>query len=185
LLFSDGYSGTQTDFLFGAPQDSFQYASASCALIKPFGRGNVTIASADTSVNPIINPYLLGDPRDQEYAVAAFKRARQLFQTSAMAPVIIGKEAYPGPAVATDAEILANLKLQAGVVYHAAATCHMGVASDPQAVVDSSARVFGVNNLRVVDASALPFLPPGHPQATLCKFPQPLFMSSGCVVALC
>jgi choline dehydrogenase len=35
------------------------------------------------------------------------------------------------------------------------------------AVVDSHARVFGVSGLRVVDASAFPFLPPGHPQSSV------------------
>ena len=41
------------------------------------------------------------------------------------------------------------------------------MANDTMAVVDNEARVIGVNNLRVVDASAMPFLPPGHPQATI------------------
>lgn len=45
----------------------------------------------------------------------------------------------------------------------------MGKLSDPYAVTDSRARVVGVNNLRVVDASTFPFLPPGHPQSTICK----------------
>jgi hypothetical protein len=45
----------------------------------------------------------------------------------------------------------------------------MGKASDKNAVVDSNANVIGVNGLRVVDASAFPFLPPGHPMATVCK----------------
>ncbi|KAF2621489.1 GMC oxidoreductase [Macroventuria anomochaeta] len=40
-------------------------------------------------------------------------------------------------------------------------------ASRQMAVVDYKARVIGVNSLRVVDASAFPFLPPGHPQATV------------------
>lgn len=43
----------------------------------------------------------------------------------------------------------------------------MGVESDSMAVVDSHARVYGVQGLRVVDASAFPFLPPGHPQSTV------------------
>lgn len=43
----------------------------------------------------------------------------------------------------------------------------MGLANDTQAVVDSKALVIGVDALWVVDASALPFLPPGHPQSTL------------------
>lgn len=47
----------------------------------------------------------------------------------------------------------------------------MGVDSDPMAVVDSRARVYGVKGVRVVDASAFPFLPPGHPQSTVCRFP--------------
>lgn len=38
------------------------------------------------------------------------------------------------------------------------------------AVVDSAARVFGVSGLRVVDASAFPFLPPGHPQGSICEY---------------
>ena len=43
----------------------------------------------------------------------------------------------------------------------------MGVEGDKMAVVDSRARVFGVEGLRVVDAAAFPFLPPGHPQSTV------------------
>ncbi|KAH8422507.1 uncharacterized protein LDX57_000261 [Aspergillus melleus] len=43
----------------------------------------------------------------------------------------------------------------------------MGTSEDPLAVVDSQRRVFGTSKLRVVDAEAFPFLPPGHPQATV------------------
>ena len=43
----------------------------------------------------------------------------------------------------------------------------MGRAEDSNAVVDSRARVIGTQRLRVVDASAFPFLPPGQPQATV------------------
>ena len=46
----------------------------------------------------------------------------------------------------------------------------MGKVDDPMAVIDSQARVIGVQRLRVVDASSFPFLPPGHPQATVCKY---------------
>ena len=45
----------------------------------------------------------------------------------------------------------------------------MGKMGDPSAVIDSKARVMGVSGLRVVDASAFPFLPPGHPSAVVCK----------------
>ena len=49
-------------------------------------------------------------------------------------------------------------------------TGRMGKASDPDAVIDSRARVFGVTGLRVVDASAFAVLPPGHPMSTICEF---------------
>lgn len=48
-------------------------------------------------------------------------------------------------------------------------TGRMGKASDPDAVIDSRARVYGVTGLRVVDASAFAILPPGHPMSTICK----------------
>ena len=86
-----------------------------------------------------------------------------------MAPIIIGEEVYPGPNIASDEQILATIQNSALTIFHAAATNKMGRADDPMAVVDSKARVIGVDNLRVVDASAFPFLPPGHPQATVCQ----------------
>ena len=43
----------------------------------------------------------------------------------------------------------------------------MGGSKDPMAVLDTKARVRGVSGLRVVDASSFPFLPPGHPMATV------------------
>ena len=43
----------------------------------------------------------------------------------------------------------------------------MGKVNDSMAVVDSAARVIGVNRLRVVDASAFAILPPGHPSGTV------------------
>ena len=98
-----------------------------------------------------------------------FKRMRQAFQSEAMAPVVIGKEYYPGDEVQSNADILEFIKNNVMPLWHAACTCKMGSPDDEMAVVDSQARVYGVQGLRVVDASAFPFLPPGHPQSTVCK----------------
>lgn len=48
--------------------------------------------------------------------------------------------------------------------YHAAGTCAMGKASDPNAVVDEKLRVKGVKGLRVADCSIMPVLNGGHTQ---------------------
>ena len=100
-------------------------------------------------------------------SIAGFKRVRAIFDTPAMANIEIGQEYFPGANITTDADILANIKATFNTMYHASSTCKMGKTSDPMAVVDSKARVIGVQNLRVVDASAFPFLPPGLPQGTV------------------
>jgi choline dehydrogenase len=151
------------------PTDGYMYASLLTALVAPVSRGSVTISSADTAVAPIIDPGLLTSPVDQDVALAAFKRARDFFATKAVQPVLIGGEYYPGPSVATDAQILQWIRNNLMTVWHASCTCAMGNSSNPLAVVDNHARVIGVSNLRVVDASAFPILPPGHPQSTVCK----------------
>ena len=164
-----GYLGYQENYLADAPMDGYNYASVSTALVAPLLRGTVDIASADMADPPVINPNWLPHPTDQALMLAGFKRVRQMFNSSAMQPALLGSEAFPGPDVQTDAEILHLIRRSLNTVFHASATCAMGRSSDPAAVVDSHARVIGVQNLRVVDASAFPILPPGHPMATVCK----------------
>jgi choline dehydrogenase len=151
------------------PSGGKQYATILGALVAPTSRGNVTIASNDTSDLPIINPNWLSTEADQQIAIAAYKRIRGMFHSTAMAPIVVGDEYFPGSQYQTDAEILEVIRNTLMTIYHAACTCKMGTRDDPMAVLDSRARVFGVDRLRVVDASAFPILPPGHPQSTVCK----------------
>ena len=118
---------------------------------------------------PLINPNWLTDPTDVSVAIAGYKRIRELFATKAMAPILIEPEYFPGPSVQTNAEILHLIRQSLITVYHAAATYSIEKTSEPKAVLDSKARVIEIKNLRVVDASAFPLLPPGHPMATVCK----------------
>ena len=115
-------------------------------------------------------------------AVAAYKRAREVFSTPVVQKIIVGPEIYPGMQVQTDEEILDTIKLSFNTVYHAAATNKMGRKGDEMAVIDSRCRVYGVERLRVVDASSFPFLPPGHPMSTVCKCIFSLFTFRGRVV---
>lgn len=43
-----------------------------------------------------------------------------------------------------------------GTIFHAVGTCKMGPKSDPEAVVDERLKVYGVDGLRIVDASIMP-----------------------------
>ena len=162
-----GYVGDFGDLFLDQPEDGYQYATILGTLVAPLSRGEVTLASADASDLPLINPNWLTDPTDQEVAVAIYKRVRTAFASNFMQAVRIGDEYFPGPAVQSDGDILNTIMNTVQTVWHASVTCRMGVADDPTAVVDSKARVIGVQGLRVVDASAFALLPPGHPQSTI------------------
>ncbi|KAJ9604780.1 hypothetical protein H2200_010895 [Cladophialophora chaetospira] len=143
------------------------YAAILPGLTAPFSRGNVTIVSNDTSVNPIVSPNWLQDPRDREVLLAAFRRARGIWATKSMQDVVLGPEVFPGPNATSDSDLLFAMQRSAQTVWHASATNKMGKINDTMAVVDSRAKVIGVQGLRVVDASAFPFLPPGQPQSVV------------------
>ncbi|KIS68675.1 uncharacterized protein UMAG_03246 [Mycosarcoma maydis] len=143
-----------------------QFATLLVALVAPVSEGSVTLKSADTNDYPAIRPNWLSSPVDQQVAIAAFKRARQVFAAKAMNGTRTkpNVEEFPGFDVATDDQILASIRKNLMTVWHAASTCRM--AKDAQSgVLDSNFKVFGVDSLRVVDASSFPRLLPGHPQA--------------------
>ena len=165
LLIGNGFAGYNTNYTAANPNDGYHYATISSALMAPLSKGNVSIISADAADPPVINPNWLTHPADIEYAIAAFKRTRQIWH--GMSGVTIGPEYFPGANVTTDEQILAYIRAALVTIWHASATCAMGKLEDPMAVIDSRARVFGVSGLRVVDASSFPFLPPGHPMASI------------------
>lgn len=138
----------------------------SAALSAPLSRGSVTIRSSDVAVPPVIDLGWYTDTAgaDAQVAVAAFKRLREAM--AAIPQLTIGPELSPGPSVDDDGDILTYIRNTTIPLYHAGATCAMGRRNDTGAVVDAQARVFGVEKLRVVDMSAVPFVPPGHPQST-------------------
>ena len=73
---------------------------------------------------------------------------------------------FLGDNVKTAEEIDAFVRGYAKTDYHPCGTCKMGAEDDPTAVVDSDTRVFGVENLRVVDASVMPSVISGNLNAT-------------------
>jgi choline dehydrogenase len=148
-----------------------QYASVGVALAASRSIGSVNITSADASVAPSIDPRYFAEKADMDVAVAGFKRARQFWASNSLRGFVASNEAYPGSSVGDDYEsIQASIRQSFMTAYHGSCTCAMGKPSDPRAVVDTQARVFNVDGLRVVDASIFPLLPPGHPQATVCKY---------------
>ncbi|KAI9705707.1 MAG: hypothetical protein M1820_005117 [Bogoriella megaspora] len=106
-------------------------------------------------------------PADIEVAVQGFHRQREIWSALKSISAVLGDEVLPGLQAMTDAQISEYISASLIEAKHASATCKNGRANDPMAVVNSKARVYGVKGLRVVDASAFPFLLPQHPQSTV------------------
>ncbi|KAL9619876.1 MAG: hypothetical protein Q9160_005523 [Pyrenula sp. 1 TL-2023] len=164
----NSYTGNRSNNQLLDPRDGHSYATLSMALIAPLSRGSVTLAGPDMTTLPNIDPNTLTDPVDIDMALQLFKRGRAAWKILVDLGLADPVEAYPGDNIQTDDQIRKAIADMGSWVYHAAATCAMGDRSrDSMAVVDSRARVFGVQGLRVVDASSFPFLVPGHPTATV------------------
>ena len=147
------------------PRDGFNYGTVAVGLIAAESRGTVSINSTNTADPPVIDLGYLTAPSDVEVLLAGFKRARQIWQQ--MRDITIGSEYLPGSNITSDSDIINYIRGVLRPIFHASSTCAMGKAGDRMAVIDSRARVFGVQGLRVVDISSFPFLVPGHPQATI------------------
>lgn len=121
-LILDAYAGNNFNYFAGAPRTPYMYSSTAAAIVAPQSRGNVTIASTDTSDLPIVNPNLLTNEADQQLALAAFKRMRQMMDTAAVKGQWV-EEAFPGRNVSSDADIMNAIRGGGIQVFHASATC--------------------------------------------------------------
>jgi choline dehydrogenase len=133
-------------------------------LSQPQSRGTVTLASSDPADLAIVDPRYLS--RDQDLAVLehGIRYARELAHTGPFAG-LRGKELAPGAEVTSSEGIRAYIRKAAGTVWHPAGTCKMG--DDPEAVVDDQLRVRGIEGLRIADASIMPRLVNGNPNAAV------------------
>jgi choline dehydrogenase len=127
------------------------------ALMKPRSSGRLWLRSADPAAAPCIDLGFFTDPADMPRMIEAVRLARLLARTPPLADLVLD-EIVPGPAV--DEEALEDV-IRAGAVsyHHPVATCRMGPAGDPGAVVDARGRVHGIERLWVVDASIMPTIP--------------------------
>lgn len=122
-------------------------------------RGHVKIKSSDPYEYPGILFNYLSTPGERRNWIAAVRKSRRLIETKAMED-LRGEELEPGESVQTDEEILEWVAREGESAYHPSCTCKMGY--DEMAVVDNQLRVHGLENLRVVDASVMPYITNGN-----------------------
>jgi choline dehydrogenase len=119
-------------------------------------RGSVKIVSTDPRRHPALRFNYLSTDQDRREWVEAVQRARTILTQPAFDEFNAG-ELSPGEAVKSDEQILDWVARDAETALHPSCTCRMGI--DDMSVVDpTTVRVHGVEGLRVVDASIMPYV---------------------------
>ncbi len=127
-------------------------------------RGSVRLASADPFDQPVIEENMLSDPSDRERMRDGVRRLLSLARRGAVRA--IGEPVIGLAADADDATIDGFALANAGDTQHATSTCRMGAPDDSAAVADTEGRVFGLEGLRVIDASLMPSVPRANTHLT-------------------
>ena len=123
-------------------------------------RGSVKIVSADPRVHPALRFNYLSTEQDRREWVEAIRVARTILSQPAFAP-FDGGELSPGPQVETDEQVLDWVRRDGETALHPSCTCRLG--TDDRSVVDPlTMKVHGLEGLRVVDASAMPYVTNGN-----------------------
>lgn len=143
--------------------DPFPGLSIGLSNCRPTSRGHIRIKSADPLAHPVITANAFSTEHDVEEMLAAVKYLRHIAAQPALAG-LIAEELRPGPAVQSDADMIADFRLRSGTVYHPSCTARMG-RDAAGSVVDARLRVHGVQGLRVIDAAAFPNLIAGNTNA--------------------
>jgi len=125
-------------------------------LLSPASRGSVSISGPSINDPPVIDFNIFGEPSDLERVVEGCRLIKKIIEGPTMAAVN-GPGGYLVPEPCPqggdpDAWLRSQVRKHANTIYHPTSTCGMG------RVVDGCLRVMGVEGLRVVDASVMPFL---------------------------
>ncbi len=122
----------------------------------PKSRGSITLNSSDPYDYPkILFNYLKNDD-DLKQTRECIHIARKILSQASL-DAYSGKEIGPGSKVQSDEDLNEYIRSNAETAYHPCGTLKMGI--DEMAVVDENLKIYGLQNIRVVDASVMPEIP--------------------------
>lgn len=140
---------------FGDPLHTFDAFTVSVCNLRPASRGSIHAVSRNPDDAPRIAPNYLSAEEDLRVAVDSIRLSRRIVGSPAMQqyrPV----EYLPGAHVTSETDLAKAAGDIGTTIFHPVGTAKMGIDSDPMAVTDARLRLRGIENVRVVDASAMP-----------------------------
>jgi choline dehydrogenase len=138
--------------------------SMGIVLLTPESRGRITLASPDPSAAPLIDPAYLSDPSGLDLA-RIVNGARRADAIATQNPLAGESSGALWPRAFDDGAIAAAVRASAHTIYHPVGSCRIG--NDEASVVDRGLAVRGVERLWAADASIMPRIPRGHPNAVV------------------
>jgi choline dehydrogenase len=138
--------------------------TVNACLLRPKSRGTVRLRSADPFAKPVVDNNYLAEPDDLRLEIAGLRFAREIMAQQPLASRIT-HEMLPGKNVTSDADLGDHCRRTVKTNWHPVGTCRMGPEGDQMAVLDARLRLRGIAGLRVIDASAMPFVPSGNTNA--------------------
>jgi choline dehydrogenase len=117
-------------------------------VVKPTGRGQVMLRSPMPLAKPRVVCNFLTTEEDRASMLAGLRMALDMAEQPALRAAI--DQPFRVPDSDSDSDLLAFARREGMTVFHPTSSCPMG------AVVDPELRVYGVDGLRVADASVMP-----------------------------
>ena len=133
-------------------------------LLRPESTGSIELPSADPLHAPRVSQNRLATQRDRETLAHGIRRIDALAHEKALRAVSAGPLG-DHPSDLSHSELDSFIRVAAMPMFHLSGSCRMGPEGDRMSVVDSRFRVYGMRNLRVIDASVMPDLIGGNPFA--------------------
>lgn len=153
------------EFPFATPDHASKLPSDNCyaiapSIVRPASRGSVKLVSSDGTAAPAIDVNYMGCDADINAMLAAVELTRALGAADSFAE-FRKREVMPGPLSRN--EMIEFVKNGATTYFHPTSTCQMGI--DVESVVDPDLRVYGIEGLRIADASIMPQVTSGNTNA--------------------
>lgn len=130
--------------------------------IRPHSRGEVRLNGGNPENHAIVRPNYFGDIRDLEAVTDGTIFAMEVMEQPAIKRYIARRH-IPADRLMSRTEVRSFCQTDAHAALHPAGTCRMG--TDDMAVVSPDLKLFGVEGVRVADASVMPRLNSGNPNA--------------------